>query len=241
MQAIAEAVGRQIIAPGAYIHLAGNRELPRDYLTEDQISFRKDEGGKIGTYVQSAPLFHFAIRDDAGEPVSDESGRLLCDFGSRGHHYSRFVLVLDDVHRFSDGFLDNLVELLANPTVRRAGREFLVPVVVCMTAPPPKLDYIVRGFSGIAARVGRVYQMCFPDFNTLANIIIRPNLLQLKSLYDSEPKARGLSVGKESGYLQYPHVSLDLVRKVSLFALLCCWDGERIRRLSTTLRRALSD
>src|SRR5689334_810158 len=75
-EAIRQAQERGLIPPGAKVFLQGNREIPRDYLAEDEIGFRtveKDGKTEVLPINRSAPLFTFARRsDDGGHPLIND-------------------------------------------------------------------------------------------------------------------------------------------------------------------------
>src|SRR6185436_18689248 len=202
-RAIKVAQEEGIIPRGASVFLQGNREIPRDYLVEDEITFRlvkargKDE---VVPGKRSAPLFRFAQRgSDDYEPITDEDNRVQMDFGTSERsltslllpggaeadavngHPDRFVLFLDEINRFSDGVLDSLLSVLEERTAVLGGREYRLPVVVCMTMNPPGYDSSARRLSPpLAARIGRSYRLYSPDLDTLTDNIINSKLDELR-------------------------------------------------------------
>lgn len=192
--AIREAQERGLIPPGAKVFLQGNREIPRDYLAEDEIGFRtvKREDGTLEVIPEnrSAPLFTFAVRSrEGGEPVlRDKSREVVLEFpeaNGRPVKNPRFVLFLDEANRFSDGLLDSLLSVLEERKAVLAGREYRLPVVVCMTMNPPGYDASARRLSPpLAARIGRSFSLRSPDLSTLSDVIVRKRVQELQKQHD---------------------------------------------------------
>jgi MoxR-like ATPase len=183
--AIARAEKEGIIPPQGWIKSQGNKEIPRDYLAEDGLTFRfttDKDGEKVNPAKQKAPFFKFAVRDEQfQEPVRDPSTRRVdCQIRRPGdpsgvkRPVPRFIVFLDEINRFSDGVLDSLLTVLEERTVILAGDEYKLPVVVCMTMNPPGYDATARKLSPpLAARISRSYRLYTPDLDTLTDVIIR--------------------------------------------------------------------
>lgn len=193
--AIREAEERGLIPLGAKVFLQGNREIPRDYLAEDEIGFRTVERADGTLEVipenRSAPLFTFASRSpEGGEPIlrDKKSREVVLEFPEANGHpvkNPRFVLFLDEVNRFSDGLLDSLLSVLEERKAVLAGREYRLPVVVCMTMNPPGYDASARRLSPpLAARIGRSFSLRSPDLSTLSDVIVRKRVLELQKQHD---------------------------------------------------------
>lgn len=227
---IAKAVERNVIPrgpgahKGAYVFVQGNREIPRDYLGEDEITFRlqppaggpgagKDE---VVPDRKSAPLFRFAVRNPAdGKPaLAPGTNRVVCRLGDEP--CDRFVLFLDEINRFSDGVLDSLLSILEERTAVLSGQELELPVTVCMTMNPPGYDSSARKLSPpLAARIGRTYRLSTPDVDTMSDLIVPERLAKMRQDRQSVPVA-----GQPWIELQQPRAML--VRKAALVTL-CLW------------------
>jgi|GEM_PF-6596513 len=220
-QAILRAQEQKIIPPGASVFLQGNREIPRDYLGEDDIAFetRKRDGGlEVIPTLRAAPLFRFAQRDEATREikfVDEKRSEVVWDLPTTGGMPSRFILFLDEVNRFSDGVLDSLLSVLEERKAVLAGREIRVPVVVCMTMNPPGYDGSARRLSPpLAARIGRSFRLQTPDLDTLSDLILPGRLKRAGEVYEA--------VSLRS----FPDLSPDLLRRASLVTL-CLWGDVR--------------
>jgi MoxR-like ATPase len=219
--AIDEAMKRGILPEGAKVVLQGNREIPRDYLLEDEIAFRLETHGGVSQvipYPRPAPLFAFAQRDsETGTVVCDDTGRVAMK-----NDWHRFVLFLDEINRFSDGVLDGLLSILEERKAVLAGLEYSLPVVVCMTMNPPGYDGSARRLSPpLAARIGRTYRLCSPDLDTLTDQILTSKVAALRDSYNRE-KATPDPAHPGQPRPEYPEVPARLLRKVGLTTL-CLW------------------
>jgi MoxR-like ATPase len=210
--AIDLAMERGILPTGAKVILQGNREIPRDYLLEDDITFRvlkKGEQTQVIPERRSAPLFAFATRSETGDPECDKLGQVCLKEG-----WWKFVLFLDEINRFSDGVLDGLLSILEERKAVLAGIEYRLPVVVCMTMNPPGYDGSARRLSPpLAARIGRTYRLVTPDLDTLTDLILRGKLDNLREAYDAR---------REVGEPEFPNVPTRMLRRIGLTTL-CLW------------------
>lgn len=218
------------------VFLQGNREIPRDYLIEDEIAFRTQiEDGKsvVTPYRRSSPLFAFARRNAVTSEPELTSGtrRVDCIADANKQPWKtgnqikckRFALFLDEINRFSDGVLDSLLSVLEERKAVLAGEEYNLPVVVCMTMNPPGYDGSARKLSPpLAARISRTYRLCTADLDTLGDQIIRSKMLALERAYD-ENRNEQIKKGK-SGGPEFPALSTEIIRKVGLVTLLCWGD-----------------
>ena len=192
-EAIKAAAKRGITTPGADVFLQGNRELPRDYLVEDDITLRYESASKtVIPELKEAPLFRFAKRDlETGSLFSDTTDEAItkntlkddrvvrCEIN--GERIDRFVLFLDEINRFSDGVLDSLLTVLEERTTVLAGSEYKLPVTVCMTMNPPGYDGTARRLSPpLQARIGRSWRLYSPDLETQTSIIIANRLKEIQ-------------------------------------------------------------
>lgn len=220
---------RGVILRGASVFLQGNREIPRDYLAEDEIAFKivskekivgKDKDVQVVPYPKSAPLFRFAKRDPiegVPEKRQDHEGKKTKEvvWEIDGKEMNRFVLFLDEINRFSDGVLDSLLSVLEERTAVLRGEEYSLPVTVCMTMNPPGYDSSARKLSPpLAARIGRNYRLSTPDMDTMTDFIV-PDRLNIA-------KKQFLLRSDKAGETDFPTVSPLLVRKACLVTL-CLW------------------
>jgi MoxR-like ATPase len=220
-KAIDVAAERGVIQRGAYRFLQGNKEIPRDYLVEDEIAFKTVQGTKgedtVVPYRRSSPLFAFAKRSpvDGSPGRKKDSNNVICEITTSSgkiETVDKFVLFLDEINRFSDGVLDSLLSILEERKAVLAGEEYRLPVVVCMTMNPPGYDATARKLSPpLAARIGRSYRLFTPDLDTLSDVIIRSRL-----------KALATDYGSKAGEPRFPEVPDHLIRKAAL-ATLCLW------------------
>lgn len=249
-EAIRQAQQRGLIPPGAKVFLQGNREIPRDYLAEDEIGFRtvkQDDRLEVIPENRSAPLFVFAVRDrNGGQPVIKDEKTREVDLhfpGANGElvHNPRFVLFLDEINRFSDGLLDSLLSVLEERKAVLGGHEYKLPVVVCMTMNPPGYDASARRLSPpLAARIGRSFALKSPDLDTLSDIIVpeRIKVLERQHAANRESAPAGMF------FPEFPKISPVLRRLVCLVTL-ALWgrirDGRpSLEYLTSSTRKLLS-
>ena len=229
------AVEKHIFSEKASFFLQGNREIPRDYLVEDETIFHHVEGGGPVSVVperRPAPLFAFAIRGSDGLPVVDGSDgkSVICrlDPGEKesksNPNLSRFILFLDEINRFSDGVLDSLLSVLEEREAILSGRAFKLPVVVLMTMNPPGYDATARRLNPpLAARITRTYKLFTPDLDTLSDQIITARLRNEQRKHDVAAKASKLP--------NFPVCPPELLRRAALVTL-CLWGVPDPKRTS---------
>jgi MoxR-like ATPase len=171
---------------GGWRFIQGNREIPRDTLSEDALVV--GEGGTISLLTALAlrpindasasspmrerfPLWP-AIPEDA---VKDE---MECwELWSTDDWW---VLFLDEVNRFGDGFLDSLLSLTEGRKIVRRGEGFYVPIVVVATANPPGYDATAKKLSPpLQARISRSFRVSQPPTYTLVRWIIESKLSKI--------------------------------------------------------------
>lgn len=223
--AIEKAQTLGIIPQGASVFLQGNREIPRDYLAEDEISFTTrtvDQKTEVTPGIRSAPLFRFAARDPSTQGVvyvDERRGEIRWNLPSNNGAPARFVLFLDEINRFSDGVLDSLLSVLEERTAVLGGKEHRVPVVVLMTMNPPGYDGSARRLSPpLAARIGRSFRLATPDLATLSDLILPDRL----------GKARALHAASHSA-LPFPEIPPNVLRLATLVTL-CLWGDLSLKK-----------
>lgn len=184
-EAIKQAEAQGLLPARGWIKVQGNKELPRDYLFEDDMTLVVNDGKTVLPKRKSAPLFTFAERSSdsemLGRPVTDIDRNVLCygldengqiDHGNALKPHQRIVLFLDEVNRFSDGVLDSLLLLLEEGQVVMGGETFTLPVVVLMTMNPPGYDASARTLSPpLSARIGLQYRLLSPRLDVLTDRI----------------------------------------------------------------------
>ena len=195
-QAIKEAQRRGILTLDSHIECQGNREVPRDYLMEDDVVFRvqvpsgkhhesdQEVSGKpiqtenkVVPSMRSAPIFEYAERDEENDPIvwNRSTSEVRCSIkrGKLKRRVKKYSLFLDEINRFSDGVLDSLLSVLEEKVAFLRGKAYRLPVVVLMTMNPPGYDATARNLSPpLAARISRSYQLYTPDIDTLTYLII---------------------------------------------------------------------
>jgi MoxR-like ATPase len=219
---------------GGWHFLQGNREIPRDYVSEDMLVINREGHPEL--------LDALAIRPPASAEAR-ERARLIRGGDvppeSRGVSDARFpcwpaipaitlhklrrekaskqwtpwameqdwvVLFLDEINRFGDGFLDSLLSLTEEGIVVRGGDEYHVPVVVVATANPPGYDVTAKKLSPpLQARIGRSYRVSQPPLDHLVNVVL-----------SSKEEMFGTALGKA--------IALDDREKyLAAAATLCLW------------------
>ena len=229
-QAIRLAEQRALIPKNGFVKLQGNKELPRDYLIEDDVTLSVEEGSVIPRR-KDAPLFRFAERHESGDrrgrPVKREDGYVVChglDVNSNLitsenvlEKNQRLVLFLDEVNRFSDGVLDSLLLLLEEGEAVMGGEVFKLPVVVLMTMNPPGYDASARTLSPpLSARIGRQFRLLSPRLDVLTDLIAASVIRNLSERI-------GNQIEHEIKLLP---PAVDLVRRAAAVTL-CAWGDPR--------------
>lgn len=190
---------------GQWRYLQGNSQIPRDYLLEDllvpngkggldlwpSVLFRSDNTSpRVQQLKTTYPLWP-AIPGGAVTPTSDPR--------SLWEPEDWTALVLDEVNRFSDGFLDALLSLMEEKIAVRRGEDFFVPVVVLATANPPGYDLTAKRLSPpLQARIVRSYRVMQPPLEDLVHVILAARL-------KSQPPSASISVD-----LQYAAAGVTL-------------------------------
>lgn len=207
-QAIKLATAQGIIGGSRF--LQGNREIPRDTLSEDMLIV--DDGGQVKL------LKALALRpiEESGsvprEGFPDWPGILrgsgIDDPTLVWANRDWMVLFLDEINRFGDGFLDSLLALLEERKIVRRGQDYYVPIVVVATANPPGYDMTAKKLSPpLQARITRSFRVSQPDVDVLVHGVM-PSKIQ--------DFARAYPPGGA------PEVSLE-IRYLAAGTTLCLW------------------
>jgi hypothetical protein len=215
-EAIRRAQELGLLPENGHVKIQGNKELPRDYLIEDDVALKVSDKNVVTPERKDAPLFRFAERDGNGRPLKGPDGLVIChgrdakgDLATAQLKPDQtLVLFLDEVNRFSDGVLDSLLLLLEEGEVIMGGEPFRMRYVVMMTMNPPGYDASARNLSPpLSARIGRQYRLLSPQLNVLTDTIAPPVIAKL-------------APGTGKIKLQQPRRSL--LRRAAA-ATLCCW------------------
>jgi MoxR-like ATPase len=233
-QAIRSAIREGTI--GNYRFLQGNREIPREALSEDSIVL-VDGGAMVLKALALRPF------KDAGKLEPAERARLeelrkahpdfpaiRCNEVEGRVEAERLweprdwcVLYLDEITRFGDGFLDSLLSLTEEGKIVRRGEDYYVPMVLVATANPPGYDPTAKKLSPpLQARIASSFPVLQPGLELLAREIA---WRRVQSTYDQ------LGVA-----LERRETSADstIVRLASA-ASLCLWgnpDDRNVRGLA---------
>ncbi len=249
-KAIVKAMDAGLVPRNGFLKIQGNKELPRDYLIEDDLTLYSSDEGVVVPKRKSAPLFRFCMRSTKAETLgrpevmSDEkmAERLNRDMQSTDKRYvdcyalddhgeldqsndikphQRIVLFLDEVNRFSDGVLDSLLLLLEEGEAVMGGDLFRLPVVVLMTMNPPGYDASARTLSPpLAARIGRQYRLISPRLDVLTDLIVPGMIDGVVDGHAIQPNQGGVT-------LHPPEPAL--VRRAAAVTL-CAWGDPRSER-----------
>ncbi|HYV49702.1 MAG TPA: hypothetical protein VFA20_32820 [Myxococcaceae bacterium] len=185
---------------GGWHFLQGNREIPRDYISEDMLIInREGQPELVDALAIRSPNTTLARKriaairtargpkgPDGARPVPFPSWPAIPAITlhelrrERGEQWTPWgrktdwvVLFLDEINRFGDGFLDSLLSLTEEGIIVRGGDEYHVPVVVMATANPPGYDVTAKKLSPpLQARIGRSYRVSQPPLDHLVNVIL---------------------------------------------------------------------
>ncbi len=192
-KAIRTAVDRG--AFGGWRFLQGNREIPREMLSEDMLVLDRDGKPQMLEALAIRPLTADQYLDDPrrlefptfpGIPASAVSGFQEACAIWRPEDW--VVLFLDEINRFGDGFLDSLLSFVEEKKITRRGEEFFVPFVVVATANPPGYDATAKKLSPpLEARFTQRFWMSQPRFEDLMRVVVPAELKALAARY---PDAR---------------------------------------------------
>lgn len=165
--------------------MQGNREIPRDALSEDTLIV--GEGGKVELLKALAlrPLEESGSSSREGFPDWPGIPRGMgVDPMRTWTNRDWMVLFLDEINRFGDGFLDSLLALLEERKIVRRGQDYYVPIVVVATANPPGYDMTAKKLSPpLQARITRSFRVSQPDVDTLVNGIMPAKIEEFKHDY----------------------------------------------------------
>lgn len=190
--------------------LQGNREIPRDALSEDMLVV--DDGGQVKLLKALAlrPLEESGSVPREGFPdwPGILRGASVADPTALWSSRDWMVLFLDEINRFGDGFLDSLLALLEERKIVRRGQDYYVPIVVVATANPPGYDVTAKKLSPpLQARITRSFRVSQPDVEVLVHGIMPSKIADFARTY---PQGGA------------PEVSLEL-RYLAAGATLCLW------------------
>lgn len=225
-RAIELAEKRGLLPKKGYIKIQGNKELPRDYLIEDDIALKVKKGAVIPER-KDAPLFRLAKRDVDGLPTVDGTGFVVVqgEDDQTMQDDQHLVLFLDEVNRFSDGVLDSLLLLLEEGEAILAGRPYKLRIVVLMTMNPPGYDASARNLSPpLSARIGRQYRLLSPQVSILTDTIA-PHVIRTlgESAHLGAPRAvSDLRSTKSVSAPTLIEPDFMTLRRAAA-ATLCCW------------------
>ena len=219
-RAIGEAFDQGLI--GGWHFVQGNREIPRDYLSEDMLVINREGQPELldaltirAPQVTKPSARRKTMREGAYRSWPAIPAVQLHEL--RRAHGDPFwtpwdeptdwtVLFLDEIDRFGDGFLDSLLSLTEEGIIVRNGEQFHVPIVVMATANPPGYDVTAKKLSPpLQARIGRSYRLSQPPLDHLVHVI-------LPSKEEMFGKTLGQSVGLS-----------DQLKYLASAATLCLW------------------
>ncbi|WP_044986150.1 AAA family ATPase [Sorangium cellulosum] len=205
---------------GGMRFLQGNREIPREYLSEDMLVVRAHEGRPELTAVDALAIRHprmteVELRERRSR--SDPQWPALVDGRSTDWQDTDWtVLFLDEINRFGEGFLDSLLSLTEERTVVRAGQELHVPLTVVATANPPGYDVTAKKLSPpLQARMARAYRVAQPTLEAFSLTILPSLVARHRDRIASGVTARDLR-------LRSPEAPPELI-KVCAGIGLCLW------------------
>jgi AAA domain (dynein-related subfamily) len=240
--------------------IQGNRDHPREYLSEDSLVI---DGGKavsipalamtpIGAkpdlsnvYQVEKPKAYIKWLEEKGlDPadypwpampaslvdayIDDPEGDPRSLFWRSTHWW---VLFLDEVNRFGDGFLDSLLSLAEEGKIVRRGQAYYVPVVLVFTANPPGYDVTAKRLSPpLQSRIAAAYRIAQPSHDVLNAKILEDRLKQLRYQVRATTviiPTPGAVNGSAGGKLQI--VVSNELRALACAYLLCLWGDPGIQ------------
>lgn len=146
--------------------LQGNREIPREYLSEDMLVVSEDEHGRPTLSLRDALVIrHPSVEGNELKERRKDTSNLVwpavaAEHASRWEKTDWTALFLDEINRFGDGFLDSLLSLTEERTIVRSGDELRVPLTVVATANPPGYDVTAKKLSPpLQSRMARSYRV----------------------------------------------------------------------------------
>lgn len=197
-QAIKLAKDHGIIGGSRFMQ--GNREIPRDALSEDTLIV--GDGGKVELLKALAlrPLEESGSITREGFPDWPGIPRGMgIDPTREWQNRDWMVLFLDEINRFGDGFLDSLLALLEERKIVRRGQDYYVPIVVVATANPPGYDMTAKKLSPpLQARITRSFRVSQPDVEALVHGIMPAKIHEFARDY---PANQAPEIPQELRYL----------------------------------------
>lgn len=188
---------------GGWRFLQGNREIPRDTLSEDMLVVV--DGGKVELLKALAlrPIDGHSVAEREGFPdwpgIPTQARTEAYDPRTLWTTRDWVVLILDEINRFGDGFLDSLLSLIEEGKVIRRGQDYYVPIIVVATANPPGYDVTAKKLSPpLQARITRAFRVSQPDAPLLAETILPPKIADFASHY---PQGQAPSIDRSLRYL----------------------------------------
>jgi MoxR-like ATPase len=173
---------------GTWRFLQGNREIPRDTLSEDMLVVGL--GGTVELLKALALRASGHGADVNLEEFPDWPGiptqKKTETYDPRTLWTPRdwVVLFLDEINRFGDGFLDSLLSLIEEGKIVRRGQDYYVPIVVVATANPPGYDVTAKKLSPpLQARITQSFRVSQPDSRDLVEHILPSKLSAFESAY----------------------------------------------------------
>lgn len=165
--------------------LQGNRELPREYLSEDMLVVREGADGRPElTLVDALVIRHPTLNGAELKQKRQAQGDVWPAAAADPRTKPKWepgdwtVLFLDEINRFGDGFLDSLLSLTEERTIVRGGDELRVPLTVVATANPPGYDVTAKKLSPpLQSRMARSYRVAQPSLEALS-LSILPELVK---------------------------------------------------------------
>jgi MoxR-like ATPase len=209
---------------GGWRFLQGNREIPRDTLSEDALVINDAGKPELLRAIPLRPLDksrwtaqrrakHDAHVRERRKQFADWPAipTMACNRAEALDMWVNddwIVLYLDEINRFGDGFLDSLLSITEEGKLVRRGEDYFVPVSVVATANPPGYDVTAKKLSPpLQARIARSFRVAQPGFDDLVKVIIQPRLKDLAKQYSNQPGS---------------HVPDDLARLAAAVTL-CLW------------------
>jgi hypothetical protein len=211
---------------GGYHFVQGNREIGRDYLSEDSLTIRRERQNDPSSRPVAQVIDALLVRGTGdGERLSKKRGKNehfpgIPDGEALEWEASDWtVLFLDEINRFGDGVLDSLLSLTEERVIVRGGVKLHVPIIVVATANPPGYDATAKKLSPpLQARIARAYRVSQPTLETLSLTILPAQIQNYIALNrNSREGSNGATV------------SPDLTKLIAA-ASLCLWGAPSLSR-----------
>jgi energy-coupling factor transporter ATP-binding protein EcfA2 len=182
---------------GGWRFLQGNREIPRDLLSEDMLiigesgkpellkalALRPFQPKKVPEPLKALQSRWTTLEEDWPAVPSQH---IYPDIDPR-HYWTNLdwqVLYLDEINRFGDGFLDSLLSLTEEGKIVRRGEDYYIPMLLVATANPPGYDITAKRLSPpLQARISCSYRVSQPSLEVLAQSIVPTKLQKLHQQY----------------------------------------------------------